>query len=146
MRSTLKKLYLVTAAAIMMTLPISTGTAYAAETVVNGKKQWLTANPNSGMPMSSFGREIWLKGGTYGWFTYVAPDAIGTCNNYTGNIGEGTYQWNQQIWPGAPSAGYYRIDSYLWHKDGGAAYSISCKIQLPRDGDYVWGSALDPHF
>lgn len=147
-----KKLCLITMAFIMMTLPITTGTAYAAETVVNGKKQWLTARPNSGMPMGSFGREIWLEGdkGNYGWFTYVHPNAIVdpgfTCETYTGPIIEGTYQWNQQIWPGVPSVGYYRIDSYLWLKNGGAGYKISCTFRLPADGEYTWGSALDPHF
>ncbi|MBF8190998.1 hypothetical protein ITP53_35885 [Nonomuraea sp. K274] len=146
MRSTFKKLCLVTTAVFMMLLPITTGTAYAAETAYNVKTQWLTARPTSGMPLGLVSRQIELRAGTYGWFTYVAPPAVGTCQNYTGPIIGGTYTWSDQLWPGAPSVGYYRHDAYLSLNGGGAAYKISCTFQLRSDGDYTWGSALDPHF
>ncbi len=68
------------------------------------------------------------------------------CETYTGPIIEGTYIWTSQIWPGHPWDGWYRIDSYLTHKTGGAAYTIRCNFRIPGDGDYTWGSALDPHF
>ncbi|MEU8361098.1 hypothetical protein AB0C27_34290 [Nonomuraea sp. NPDC048882] len=152
MRSALKKLCLATAAVMMMALPITTGTAYAADTAFNVKTQWLAEWAVRTMPMELVRREIWLEGdkGDYGWFTYVNPPAevyVGApCETYTGPIIEGTYIWTSQIWPGHPWDGWYRIDSYLTHKTGGAAYTIRCNFRIPGDGDYTWGSALDPHF
>ena len=98
------------------------------------------------MPMSMVRREITLWDGTYGWYTYVDPPAIGTCQNFTGHILAGTYIWTDQLWPGSYQNGYYRHDSYLTEKTHGWAYQITCYFRLPSDGWYTWGSALDPHF
>lgn len=146
-----RKSWLVIMAVAMMTLPTTTGTAYAAETVLHVRTQFLSANPNNGMSPAFAERQIWLRGGVYGWWHHVAPPATvppphGRCTNYTGPISEGTYTWTNQLWPAPPETGpgWYRHDSYL--SGGGVSYKISCTFRIPADGNYTWGSGLDPHF
>ncbi|WP_189080911.1 hypothetical protein [Mangrovihabitans endophyticus] len=47
--------------------------------------------------MSLVSRGITLAAGTYGWYTYVSPSAIGTCDNYTGHLLAGTYTWTDRL-------------------------------------------------
>ena len=147
MRATLKKLLAVTAAATLLMLPVTTGTAHAAETVHNLKTQSLTASPENTMLMSMVRREISLKRGIYGWWTYVAPPAFGYCDNFTGEIIAGDYVWTDQLWPGSFNKGWYRHDSYLSEPNSGIGYKLTCYFRLTGgDGTYTWGSGLDPHF
>ncbi|MDG4830695.1 hypothetical protein O7627_15480 [Solwaraspora sp. WMMD1047] len=144
MRTWLGKLRLITAVAIVaVLLPITAGPAHAAETSFNQRRQWLTAAPTSSMPLSQVSREITLAAGTYGWWNFPFNDS---CETYTGHILAGTYSWTDQLWPGSPGAGVYRHDSYLTETSGGWGYHIRCYFGLSSDGEYTWGSGLDPHF
>jgi len=148
----LKRLGVLFMAVVALSLPATSGTAYADyPTVLNVKTQWLTNDPSVGNAASFVSRTIYLKDDPrgYGWYPYIDPAAVPVspgCETYTGRIAEGEYTWNEQLWPGDYARGYYKLDSYLSSVRGGVAYHIRCYFKLNASGNYTWGSGLDPHF
>ncbi|MET8996012.1 hypothetical protein [Amycolatopsis sp. NPDC004169] len=144
-----KRIGLLAAAVITLLIQTVPGTAYADyPTAYNLRTQWLTNDPTPGDDLSLARRTVVLKDGVYGWWPYVDPPAVAgsTCETYTGHIFEGTYTWEEQLWPGSPTRGSYRLDSYLSDSSAGTLYKITCYFRLNASGNYTWGSGLDPHF
>jgi hypothetical protein len=147
MRIVAKRIGIVAMAVLAMAL--SAGTAAHADypTALNVKTQYL-ALPVSGLATESVSQTIYLAGGDYGFFNYVSPNAIiprgHTCGSFTGELaGNAKYSWSSIT---TPHNGYYTTESQLWNQSTGGLRVITCDWTIPQEGEYTWGSALDPHF
>jgi hypothetical protein len=65
--------------------------AQAANDAFNVRHQRLTSAPNGMMDVGYVERRIWLKAGTYGFYTHIKFERqqSGDCTNYTGHIPAG---------------------------------------------------------
>jgi hypothetical protein len=133
------------AIAVVAMVPTTPGVVHAAApTALDVHYQSLTSAPVPSMDYGWVHRRIWLEAGTYGWFTYIQPNANGgDCNNRDIYLGAGWYEWADRL---IPQQGTYFHDSKL-DPDNPAwgTVFITCSHITLRAGYYTWGSALDPH-
>jgi hypothetical protein len=133
----IKKFLLVVMATISVMLPVSAGTAHAAGEAYNHKYEYITANPNSGMPISVVSRRIYLASGNYQWRS-IRQSRECNRNIY---LGAGWYLWIDQLWP---KDGYYDHYSYLDPDNPGGTALLRCKWTKTVSQNETWGSYLVP--
>ncbi|MEU8026005.1 hypothetical protein ABUL04_20180 [Micromonospora harpali] len=125
----------VTASAALM---VPASPAQAAPTAYLDKTQWLVANPNSSMAKSCQSRSITLFEGSYGWGFVRGTEEI-WLRNIT--LTSGTYTWEACL---EPHNGIYYFTTVL---DGPSVPAdTDLWTTVSADGNWNWGSYLDPHF
>jgi hypothetical protein len=120
------------------------GTAMAAETAYNTKTQYLEVLDGG---TSCRDRRIFLAAGHYDWGQLMTRAQGGTERSNL-ELGEGWYSWRDCL-EGTSQHPPYTYSHETWldpENPDWQAIKITGKWFLRFDGDYTWGSYLDPRF
>jgi hypothetical protein len=138
------RLAIVSVLAIVTAVLGTQGSAAAAETAYNSKRQYLSADPVDSDPPSCKERSIYLARGTYEWRQFVGSHT-GVGTNLS--LEAGTYSWRDCLYPIDSSDGTwdYRQQSELY-RPGIPGFYLDGRWGLVTSTEYTWGSYLDPAF
>ncbi|MBT2472152.1 hypothetical protein J7E97_30910 [Streptomyces sp. ISL-66] len=130
----------ITTAALLSALTLAVTQAEAASIAYHTRTMWLTSHPTESTSTACVDTTIYLAEGNYSW-VQTRDGRLGASKTIW--LRAGTYGWLDCLWG---KDGYYKHWTNLSPQNNDYIATLYSPWVVESDGNYTWGSYLNPDF